>query len=42
MLSRPGQIAGMSKAKNSRAEGKVELGRYIVADPAICHGNPAL
>ena len=30
----------MSKAKNSRAEGRVELGRYIVADPAICHGKP--
>jgi uncharacterized protein (DUF433 family) len=30
----------MSKAQNSRAEGRVELGRYIVADPAICHGKP--
>ncbi len=30
----------MSKAKNSRVECGVELGRYIVADPAICHGKP--
>ena len=30
----------MSKAKNSRADRRVELGRYIVADPAICHGKP--
>jgi uncharacterized protein (DUF433 family) len=30
----------MSKAKNSRVDGRVELGRYIVADPAICHGKP--
>ena len=29
----------MSKAKNRRAQ-RVELGRYIVADPAICHGKP--
>jgi len=30
----------MSNAKNSRADGWVELGRYIVADSAICHGKP--
>ena len=29
----------MSKVKR-RAAGRVELGRYIVADPAICHGKP--
>ena len=30
----------MSKASNQSADGRVELGRYIVADPAICHGKP--
>jgi uncharacterized protein (DUF433 family) len=30
----------MSNAKHSRADGRVELGRYIVADSAICHGKP--
>lgn len=29
----------MSNAKR-RANGSVELGRYIVADPMICHGKP--
>ncbi|MBI3853714.1 MAG: DUF433 domain-containing protein [Verrucomicrobia bacterium] len=29
----------MSKAK-SRNAGRIELGRYVVADPAICHGKP--
>ena len=29
----------MSKAK-TRAARRIELGRYIVADPAICHGKP--
>jgi len=29
----------MSKGKNAAVE-RVELGRYIVADPAICHGKP--
>jgi uncharacterized protein (DUF433 family) len=29
----------MSKSKQ-RANGCVELGRYIVADPMICHGKP--
>lgn len=29
----------MSKAEN-RSAVRVELGRYIVADPAICHGKP--
>ena len=29
----------MSKSKQ-RANGSVELGRYIVVDPMICHGNP--
>jgi uncharacterized protein (DUF433 family) len=29
----------MSKAQ-SRSARRVELGRYIVADPAICHGKP--
>ena len=28
-------------SKTSRhSDGRVELGRYIVADPAICHGKP--
>ena len=27
-----------SRRRNSKA--RVELGRYIVADPAICHGKP--
>jgi uncharacterized protein (DUF433 family) len=30
----------MSKSKQ-RADGSVDLGRYIVADPMICHGKPA-
>jgi uncharacterized protein (DUF433 family) len=30
----------MSKAKGRHANGRVELGQYIVADPAICHGKP--
>jgi uncharacterized protein (DUF433 family) len=30
----------MSKANNRGTDGRVELGRYIVADPAICHGKP--
>ena len=29
----------MSKSKQHR-NGSVELGRYIVADPMICHGKP--
>jgi len=29
----------MSKSKQ-RANGSMELGRYIVADPMICHGRP--
>ena len=29
----------MTKAK-SRTGRRIELGRYIVADPAICHGKP--
>jgi uncharacterized protein (DUF433 family) len=29
----------MSKAKSRNAR-RIELGRYIVADPAICHGKP--
>jgi uncharacterized protein (DUF433 family) len=29
----------MSKSKQ-RSNGSVELGRYIVADPKICHGKP--
>jgi uncharacterized protein (DUF433 family) len=29
----------MRKAK-SRGPRRIELGRYIVADPAICHGKP--
>jgi len=29
----------MSKRRNRRT-GRVELGRYIVVDPAICHGKP--
>lgn len=29
----------MSKTSRRR-NGRVELGRYIVADPAICHGKP--
>ena len=29
----------MSKSKR-RTNGNVELGRYIVADPMICHGKP--
>ena len=29
----------MSKSKR-RANGSVELGQYIVADPMICHGKP--
>ena len=29
----------MAKSKN-RGTGRVELGQYIVADPAICHGKP--
>ena len=29
----------MSKTSR-RSNGRVELGRYIVADPAICHGKP--
>jgi uncharacterized protein (DUF433 family) len=28
----------MSKARKRKAE-RVEFGRYIVADPAICHGK---
>ena len=30
----------MSKANNRGTDGRVELGRYIVADRAICHGKP--
>ncbi|MBI2927648.1 MAG: DUF433 domain-containing protein, partial [Verrucomicrobia bacterium] len=33
----------MKKSKKTAAKGatqRVELGRYIVADPAICHGKP--
>ena len=31
----------MSKVKSRSARGiEFELGRYIVADPAICHGKP--
>ena len=29
----------MSKGKNGAAE-RIELGRHIVADPLICHGQP--
>ncbi len=29
----------MSKARR-RSAARIELGRYIVADPAICHGKP--
>src|SRR5260370_6357 len=29
----------MRRGRNSAAE-RVELGRHIVADPAICHGQP--
>ena len=29
----------MSKAKTSKP-GRIELGQYVVADPAICHGKP--
>ena len=29
----------MSKTKSRTVE-RIELGRYIVADPAICHGKP--
>lgn len=36
---RGGWVARMSKAK-SRGAGRVELGRHIVADPLICHGQP--
>jgi uncharacterized protein (DUF433 family) len=28
------------KAKNNGTAGAVELGKYIVADPKICHGKP--
>jgi len=32
---------GKSSARvSSRATQRLELGRYIVADPAICHGKP--
>ena len=30
----------MTKAKVSRTNGGIALGRYVVADPAICHGKP--
>ena len=30
----------MSKAKVSGTNGGIALGRYVVADPAICHGKP--
>jgi uncharacterized protein (DUF433 family) len=30
----------MNKASGSRINGRIELGRYIVADPKICHGKP--
>ena len=30
----------MSRAKSASAAQRIELGRYIVADPAICHGKP--
>ena len=30
----------MSKAKLSGTKGGIALGRYVVADPAICHGKP--
>lgn len=33
------QIPGMRKA-TARAQPRIELGQYIVADPAICHGQP--
>ncbi len=29
----------MNRGKNNAAR-RIELGRYIVADPAICHGKP--
>src|SRR5438445_12569829 len=31
----------MSKAKR-QTNGRVELGRFIVADPEICHGQPTV
>ncbi len=29
-----------NKRSGKSASGRVELGRYIVADPQICHGKP--
>jgi uncharacterized protein (DUF433 family) len=30
----------VSRARKRSTRGRVELGQYIVADPAICHGKP--
>jgi len=32
--------APLKKARRARSGARVELGRYIVADPLICHGKP--
>jgi len=29
-----------TKPRAKRPTGRIELGEYIVADPAICHGQP--
>ena len=39
-MLRGGYTPDMSRAKSASAVQRIELGRYIVADPAICHGKP--
>src|SRR6267378_6048193 len=33
-------LAPEKKTRNTTPASRVELGRYIVADPLICHGKP--
>ena len=33
-------VAPEKEARGARLAARVELGRYIVADPQICHGKP--
>ena len=33
----PNQV---KKPRNTQSTARVELGRYIVADPLVCHGKP--
>jgi hypothetical protein len=35
-------MSNVRKQGNARPVPRVELGRYIVADPEICHGKPTI